>query len=603
MIAHRLYRALPKNLRLRMLNLLPPHRRLWLVRRLTRLNGRRTPAPTGSIVRAHDGNSKVWATVADDATPLVVWKLNLDAAVAVLESAGIDYFCFRHADEIRSGIGVAAADRARTLAALENAPALREARVERGALTETDFIPRRNGKDAVRVYFPLTDPYATTVLGAGNACEVEFWRKVPGADGAPTAMATRRRNAVASAIPGRAEQTTVPVGALSALHPWGTGGARYRSRAEFAGTPAETVTFPVDVVYTWVDGGDPDWVTRKNAALAAQGRARINQVAANTSRFTSRDELRYSLRSVVAFAPWVRRIFVLTDDQLPPWLDETHPMVTVVSHRELFGGTGRLPTFNSHAIESRLHHINGLAEHFISFNDDMFLGRPVAPTKFFHANGIAKFFPSPAQLEAGPATVHDTPVSAAGKNNRRYVEENFRRTITQKMQHVPYALRKSVLQEIEDKLPTEVLETAAHQFRHPGDLSIPSSLHHYWGYYTGRAVPGQIKYTYADLAHPSTPVQLAFLLKRRHCDVFCLNDTDSAEVALAEQAAMMADFLPRYFPFRAPFELPDDVTAQRAEWSASEIVRQVGIGTTVTSMPVPRRPGPSDANAPGVLRA
>jgi len=49
--------------------------------------------------------------------------------------------------------------------------------------------------------------------------------------------------------------------------------------------------------------------------------------------------------------------------------------------------------------------------------------------------------------------------------------------------------------------------------------------------------------------------KLAFLLSRRHCDVFCLNDTDSAAVALDEQAAMMADFLPKYFPFRSPFEL------------------------------------------------
>ena len=79
------------------------------------------------------------------------------------------------------------------------------------------------------------------------------------------------------------------------------------------------------------------------------------------------------------------------------------------------------------------------------------------PTKFFHANGIAKFFPSTAQLEAGPATVHDAPVTAAGKNNRRHVEERFGRCITQKMQHVPYALQKSVLEEIEAQLPDEVL--------------------------------------------------------------------------------------------------------------------------------------------------
>jgi hypothetical protein len=146
------------------------------------------------------------------------------------------------------------------------------------------------------------------------------------------------------------------------------------------------------------------------------------------------------------------------------------------------------------------------------------------------------------------------------------------------MQHVPYALQRSVLKEIERTLPKEVLQTAEHQFRHPSDLSIPSSLQHYWAFLTSRAVPGSIKYRYADLAHPSTPVQLAFLLARRHYDVFCLNDTDSAEVAQAEQAAMMADFLPRYFPFRSPFELPDDMAAQRSAFSATWLARAAQAG-------------------------
>jgi len=271
---------------------------------------------------------------------------------------------------------------------------------------------------------------------------------------------------------------------------------------------------------------------------------------------------------------------------VPPWLDAGHPMITVVPHRLIFGGTGVLPTFNSHAIESRLHLVPGLAEHFLYVNDDMFFGRPLPATTFFHANGIAKFFPSPAQLEAGPATVHDAPVTAAGKNNRRIVEERFGATITQKMRHVPYPLRKSVLAEIAQAVPDEVLATATHQFRHPDDLSIPSSLQHYWSFLTGRAVPGSIRYTYADLAHPSTPVQLAYLLRNRHCDVFCLNDTDSGDVPLPEQHAMLADFLPAYFPFRAPFELPDDVTGERGALSATELAA-LALGDPTALVPDP----------------
>jgi hypothetical protein len=228
----------------------------------------------------------------------------------------------------------------------------------------------------------------------------------------------------------------------------------------------------------------------------------------------------------------------------------------VVSHREVFGDTGVLPTFNSHAIESRLHRIEGLSEHFLYFNDDMMLGRPVLPTTFFLPNGIARYFVSPVQLEAGPPGPEDAPVNAAGKNNREILLARYGCAITQKMRHVPYALRRSVLAEIEAELREQVLATASHPFRHPGDLSIASSLHQYWAYRSGRAVPGDVAYMYADLAHPATPAKLRELLERRDMDAFCLNDTDSAAVSALEQQAMMAEFLPAYFPFRSPFERP-----------------------------------------------
>ncbi|MFC7530578.1 stealth family protein [Actinoplanes sp. GCM10030250] len=585
MIALRFYRLLPKDYRLRLVELLPPHRQLWLVRRLTRQRRLPTPAAPGALVKARDAGQTVQARVMPDMTPAAAWQLNLDGVTEALDRAGIEYFCLRPISTLHSSVAVHKRDRERTLTALRADQALRDAEIRTGTVTDEGFRAGR-GKNAVQVYFPVTSPYATTVLGSGSACEIEFWHTVKGVDGAPDSIAGPRRNWVASTLPTEAAYENVPPVALNPVMPPADERPRYRTRSEFAAVPAEDIRFPIDIVYTWVDGNDPDWLERKNSSLTAFGKQQINTIATNASRFISRDELKYSLRSIAAYAPWVRRIFLITDDQLPPWLDGSHPGLTVVSHRELFSGTGVLPTFNSHAIESRLHMLPGLAEHFIYFNDDMFLGRPVAPTAFFHANGIAKFFQSKAQLEAGPATIFDAPVTAAGKNNRQHVAERFGRSITQKMQHVPYPLQKSVLEEIEQTLPDQVRATAEHPFRHPGDLSIPSSLQHYWAFLTKRAVPGTIKYTYADLAHPSTPVQLAFLLARRHSDVFCLNDTDSAAVALSEQAAMMADFLPQYFPFRSPYELPDPVAAERAQYSATTLGR-IAMGATV---PIPRQP-------------
>ncbi|HEX5200073.1 stealth family protein [Paractinoplanes rhizophilus] len=580
MIALRFYRLLPKDYRLRLIEVLPPHRQLWLVRRLTRQRSLAHPATPGSLIKTRDAGTTLHATVEADTTPAGAWHRNLSAVTAVLDRAGIEYFCLRPTDRLHSAVAVHKRDRERTLEVLRTDPETAGARIRTGEATDEGFRPSRRGKTGVQVFFPVTDPHGATVLGSGSACEIEFWRTIKGVGGAPDTIAGPRRNEVASVLPAEAEYHQVPPVALNPILSVTEEQPRYRTRSEFAGVPAEDVRFPIDVVYTWVDGSDPDWLARKNESLAAFGKEQINTIATNQSRFISRDELRFSLRSIASFAPWVRHVFLVTDDQLPSWLDPDSPRLTVISHRELFGDTGVLPTFNSHAIESRLHRIPDLAEHFIYFNDDMFLGRPVLPNAFFHANGIAKFFQSTAQLEAGPATVFDAPVTAAGKNNRRHIQELFERSITRKMQHVPYPLQKGVLEEIEKWLPEEVKQTSEHPFRHPKDLSIPSSLQHYWAYLTKRAVPGTIKYTYADLAHPSTPVQLAFLLSRRHCDVFCLNDTDSATVALDEQAAMMADFLPKYFPFRSEFELPEDVADERARFTATALAREARHGTT-----------------------
>lgn len=559
MFAMRIARATPVRLRRWLLARIPPSRRLWLVNRLLGSLHARRPAAVGGTVRmrGHD-RTRVPAVVRDDASPLAAWRDNLDQVVAALTGAEIDFFCLPAESDLRSAVAVSLQDRPRVLAALANSPGLAGAQVR--------LVPVDGGSGLIaRVFRPVTNPTRTLVLDDRFACEVEFWRP-----SGPDLIGPRRRSTTCAA-PVNADLTEVPASRFSRFVPYLDEPIRYPTRGDFALPNVEQVAFPIDAVYTWVDGSDPRWRERKNAALRAQGDGELSDIAANDSRYANRDELRYSLRSLYAYAPWIRHVYLVTDDQVPPWLDLRHPMITVVPHREIFGDTGVLPTFNSHAIESRLHRIPGLAEHFIYINDDMFFGRPVVPNTFFHANGLAKFFMSPAQLDLGAATVQDTPVTAAGKNNRRLIERTFGRTINRKMRHVPYPLRRSVLEEIEAAAPAEVLGTAGHQFRHPADFSIPSSLQHYWSFLTDRAVPGSIRYVYADLAEPNTPVVLGLMLARRHTEVFCLNDSDSANVPFDEQYAMIREFLPAYFPFRAPFELPDEVTAERAGRGASTL--------------------------------
>jgi hypothetical protein len=225
-----------------------------------------------------------------------------------------------------------------------------------------------------------------------------------------------------------------------------------------------------------------------------------------------------------------------------------------VDHKEIFGGRGRLPTFNSHAIETQLHHIRGLAEHFLYLNDDVFVGRPVSPRLFFTSSGLTRFFLSKAQLDPGAVRLEDPPVMAAGKNNRRLIEDAFGRTPTQKLKHAPHPLRRSVLAEMDARFAARTAETAGHRFRHPDDISMASSLHHYYAYLTGRAVPGSIRYLYTDLADRETAYRLRRLLSARSYDAFCLNDTDADDAAQARRRAHLRWFLASYFPQPCAYE-------------------------------------------------
>jgi hypothetical protein len=343
-----------------------------------------------------------------------------------------------------------------------------------------------------------------------------------------------------------------------AIAPHARSALSYSTRAGMTGNLIDDITFPIDVVYTWVDGADPAWRARRDAALSVVAEP-LPPRAANESRYVSRDELRYSFRSVHSFAPWVRHIWLVVDDQIPSWLDPDHEQVSVVTHKELFGNTGKLPTFNSHAIESRLHHIEGLSEHFLYFNDDVFLGRLLPPQAFFEANGLSRIYLSTVKIDSGPVDIADVPSTMAAKNNRRLIMERFDRRVTFKMKHAPMALRRSVLAEIEEQYPDELAATACHQFRHPDDVSLTSSLHQYYSFLSGWATIGELAYMYLNISAPETPAVLRLALMSRRFDVFCINDTESDAITFPKQHVLMQDFLDAYFPVAAPWEKQGEV--------------------------------------------
>ncbi|MDG4536892.1 stealth family protein [Streptomyces sp. AV19] len=514
-----------------------------------------------------DGKARI-ALVAPAPTPQAARADALSLICTALEHIGIAYFCVRTEPGEAPSIAVSAADRSRIQQQLTRlcrripgyaAPVDREG--VPGA-PHPGFVHhtwrRLRSASVTRVTWYRTVADGELILGQEHGVDIEYWKPEDGPEGA--VLAAPRRNVVTTEVTADATPVDTPIELFTGpLAPGDEATAApcrtVRTRPEFTIRLPQDIHFPIDVVYTWVDGADPAWAERRARALHEAGSTRSHHVeAVNAARFLSRDELKYSLRSLHQYAPWVRTVFLVTDDQTPAWLDTSHPGIHVVSHKEIFSDPKVLPTFNSHAIESQLHHIEGLSEHFLYFNDDVFLGNPLTPRMFFFSNGLTKFFLSPALVSLGDRSPADAPVAAAAKNNRALVEKRFATTLTQKMCHVPHALRRSVLDEIEERYAEAHAATAAARFRSPDDLSVVSSLHHYCAYHQGRAIPSDLRYKYMDLAHPSTSRRLNRLLANRDLDIFCINDTVSTEKDLERTNALIIPFLEGYFPVPSPFE-------------------------------------------------
>jgi hypothetical protein len=164
-------------------------------------------------------------------------------------------------------------------------------------------------------------------------------------------------------------------------------GVWYNAAPPMANVPQQNLMsphpFPIDLVYLWVDGADPKWLAKRNAALEAIGKP-IHNAAVEANRFDDSGELKFSLRSVQKYLPWINHIYIITDDQRPAWLNTENPRISLVDHRDIVPAEF-LPTFNASALEMFIHRVPGLAEHFIFANDDMFVGAPLNLDFFFNA--------------------------------------------------------------------------------------------------------------------------------------------------------------------------------------------------------------------------
>ncbi len=337
--------------------------------------------------------------------------------------------------------------------------------------------------------------------------------------------------------------------------------------------------FSVDVVYTWVDGSDSKWLEKKKRTLENYADHHASEDVSGASRFRNNGELRYSVRSVMKFAPWIRKVFIVTDDQVPDWLDTSNRKIEIVDHQDIFDNKDDLPCFSARAIEMRLHHITGLSERFLYFNDDFFLGRPTSVSDFFHESGKGKLFTGKKlsrkkrrKLLQGPSPARDNTHRRAVSNARRLVHEECGYIANYGLRHCVKVFDRTVHSELESRFPQVFRNTLAHQFRDNTDVLI-AELAAYYEMATRGNKPYFVKVLRGDLKRYSIGlirgkrdfVYIALqtgsmekikdrltAIRKYGPLMFCINDGPGAS---RERVELAMDFLEEYLPERSECEL------------------------------------------------
>ncbi|MBW7920746.1 MAG: stealth conserved region 3 domain-containing protein, partial [Rubellimicrobium sp.] len=253
-------------------------------------------------------------------------------------------------------------------------------------------------------------------------------------------------------------------------------------------------------------------------------------------------------------ARFVRNIYVVTSGQVPSWLNVEHPQVTVVSHRELYPDAAVLPTFNSSSIETVLHRIEGLSEHFLYFNDDMMLGAPVTRHDFFSLRMQPKYFPAGQKVFLPDIDATSEEYIVADVNAMQLFQHELYPFGNDIMQHAPYPATRSALRDYESTYAALYEKCRRNRFRSLDDIRPIAFLIGNCGRTTGAAVEGKISHAYVALWRPDLKARLDKLLKQRDMKTICLNDVGIPPDARNDVADTVRRFLEAYYPLKSPYE-------------------------------------------------
>lgn len=327
----------------------------------------------------------------------------------------------------------------------------------------------------------------------------------------------------------------------------------------------------IDFVLTWVDGEDETWLEEKRKYTSGE------RVDAGISRYRDWGLLQFWFRGIEKYAPWVNKIYFVTCGHIPKWLNVDHPKLKVVKHSE-FMSEEYLPTFNINAIELNLHRIEGLAEQFVFFNDDMFLLKRTTPKDFF-LNGLPRDccietalaqddiknpFPHILLNDAALINQHYSKKKVILKNLWKWFHPSYGSMIFRNILMLPYAefssfkythLPSAFLKQTFEKVwqeEAEVLDAVCkNKFRTVFDIN--QYIFKYWQYMDGKYAPQSPKIGrfYTIGMHDK---KIKDTIEKQKCKMICVNDNSNIIEFEKEKQELIAVF-EKIFPNKSNYEL------------------------------------------------
>lgn len=329
--------------------------------------------------------------------------------------------------------------------------------------------------------------------------------------------------------------------------------------------------YPIDFVVPWVDDRDPVWREKKAKYTGKEVSEGNTEV-----RYRDWDTLKYWFRGVEKYAPWVRYVYFVTDEQKPEWLNLEHPKLKWVKHTD-FIPAEYLPTFSANPIEWNLHRIPGLSENFVYFNDDVFLIGATEPEDFF-VDGTPCDLPSLGLVYPSDNMFSYMLFNNAMLLNRYFslhhvLKNNWKNWVRKQpltgifklfwygrrdlipgtdSWHIQTSFRKSTFEILWEKEPEAIEQTCRSRLRTKEDIT--SYCVRDWQVFSGDFVPKKPLGKMFHTSSMSSDDELLQYFKQQKGKVICLNDSEG-EVNFEEHKRLILEVFENLFPEKCSFEL------------------------------------------------